>query len=173
MRPLVAAAFGVIPGLAILLAVSPRLGLAVVALVVVSGAIWLMTRCRHPGRLGLLPPSPLPDGTRVPARWYCDQCGASWPAAIEHDTTPVMRYSGFDQSKAPAAARRAAEEERKRQALAVRRATMGDGSAPRPRPTPDPVVDNRPTVVAIGEGRRPRVSSAEVDPRSGRPASSA
>jgi hypothetical protein len=135
---------------------APRLGLGLLVLAIIGVAVWLLTQCRHPGRLGLLPPTVKADGTREPARWFCDQCGKSWPAAIEHESTPIVRYSGFDQTKAPAAARRASEADRKRQALAVRRATTSDTLPVRTRPAADPTPEARPTVVAIAQGRRDR-----------------
>lgn len=94
------------------------------------GLYWLGT-CRHSGPLGLLPPTTADDGTRLPARWYCDACGKSWPAGLESDHAPVVRFSGYDESKLPAAARRAAAFEKQRTALAAKRAGL---SAARPEP---------------------------------------
>jgi hypothetical protein len=145
-----------IPGVGLVLALAPRLGIGLLAIAVIGVAFWLLTQCRHPGRLGLLPPTVRDDGTREPARWFCDQCGKSWPAAIEHESTPIVRYSGFDQTKAPAAARRADEADRKRQALAVRRATRAETGPSRSRQVPETTTEGRPTVVAIAQGRRDR-----------------
>src|SRR5215216_2402767 len=63
-------------------------------------------RCHHSSP-GLLPPTTQDDGTRLGARWFCDSCGHTWPAGFERDTRPVVRYQGYDESKAIAAARRA------------------------------------------------------------------
>jgi hypothetical protein len=109
-------------------------GAALVAVVV-----WQLTKCRHGQRLGLLPPVLNERGERVPARWYCDACGKSWPAMFEHGPAPVPRFSGYDQSKAAAAARRAAELEERTRTLALKRAGLVDArppAKPRLKPTP-------------------------------------
>jgi hypothetical protein len=93
-----------------------------------AGLVWL-SRCRHSGRLGLLPPTTADDGTRTPAKWYCDACGRSWPTGLEHERTPVVRFSGYDQSKLPAAARRAAAHDKQRHSLAVKRAGLSANRA--------------------------------------------
>jgi hypothetical protein len=153
MRPMVAGLVGLVPGVALAAVFAPRLGVALVVGAILAGAIWMMSRCRHPGRLGLLPPSALADGTRLPARWFCDACGKSWPAAFEHENTPVVRYSGFDETKAPAAARRAADLDRRKQALAVKRAGLAESSARARESAREMREPARPTIVAI-EGRR-------------------
>ena len=79
-------------------------------------------RCHHPAPLGLLPPTTDADGTRLPARWFCDRCGRTWPAGFEHEHRPIPRYEGFDQSKAPEAARRADDLYKRKHAMALRRA---------------------------------------------------
>jgi hypothetical protein len=68
------------------------------------------------------------NGTRQPARWFCDACGNSWPAIFERDQQPVRRFEGYDESKAAGAARRADELFRRQHQLAIRRA----GAAERP-----------------------------------------
>jgi hypothetical protein len=93
-------------------------GLSVCAIV----AIWRSAWCRHAGPLGLLPPVANADGTRSPARWFCDHCGKTWPATFEREQRPVLRFVGYDQSKAPHAARRAEALERRQRVLALRRA---------------------------------------------------
>lgn len=103
-------------------------------------------RCYHPGPLGLLPPVTAEDGTRLPARWFCDVCGKEWPANFEREHKPVTRFEGYDESKATTAARRADELYRKQQALALRRAGV---EVRRPRPE-RPVAE----VVAIEPLRR-------------------
>ncbi len=79
-------------------------------------------RCRHRGPLGLLPSVVDEAGQRLPARWYCDDCGRSWAANFEHGHTPVQRFKGYDESKAVTSARRAQELELAQRALAIRRA---------------------------------------------------
>lgn len=103
-------------------------------------------RCRHASP-GLLPPITNTDGSRVSARWCCHECGKTWPATFEHDTRPIQKYSGYDESKAIAAARRADQLSRQQRGLAVRRA----GTARRPRPV-SPLASA--DVVAITRGHR-------------------
>jgi hypothetical protein len=91
------------------------------------GLYWLGT-CRHSGPLGLLPPTTADDGSRVPARWYCDACGKAWPAGLESDHAPVVRFTGYDESKLPAAAKRAAAFEKQRTVLAAKRAGLAAGA---------------------------------------------
>ena len=82
-----------------------------------------MNRCRHP--YPALQPAMRDDGGELqPARWYCHDCGRSWAAIFERETTPVLRYSGFEQEKAIEAARRADELDARRRALAVDRAGL-------------------------------------------------
>jgi hypothetical protein len=110
-------------GSVIVMAVFTPIALAGVAgVALLGGAWWMLARCRHRDRLGLLPPTTLADGTRLSARWYCDECGKTWNASFERDTAPVVKFTGYDQSKAPAAARQAAELRERQQAAAVRRA---------------------------------------------------
>lgn len=92
--------------------------------VLVPAIIWAV-RCHHRGPLGLLPPVTDSSGLRLPPRWYCDDCGRSWPADFEHHQTPVQRFKGYDESKAVSSARRANELELAQRALAVRRAGLG------------------------------------------------
>jgi hypothetical protein len=99
----------------------------------VVGAAWSLLRCHHPGKLGLLPPVVTPAGDRLPARWYCDHCGESWPAGITREAGPVQRFSGYDETKARSAARRATELEAAQRDLAVRRS-----GAPAPPATKKP-----------------------------------
>ena len=98
-------------------------GLAALGIWVVA-LVWRSTWCRHPGPLGLLPPVANADGTRSPAQWFCDRCGKTWVASFEREQTPILRYDGFDQSKAQNAARRADELERRQRSLALRRAGL-------------------------------------------------
>ncbi len=98
-----------------------RYRIAALALALVPVVIWAM-QCRHRGPLGLLPSVTDETGQRLPPRWYCDNCGRSWPADFEHHQTPVQRFKGYDESKAVSAARRANELEMAQRALAIRRA---------------------------------------------------
>ena len=109
---------------AVLAVAVPMAFVSTVAVVAGGVILYRFGRCHHGARLGLLPPTTAADGARLPARWYCDSCGRSWPAGLEHDRSPVVRFSGYDQSKFPAAARRAAAFEKQRQSLAVRRAGL-------------------------------------------------
>jgi hypothetical protein len=105
-------------------------------------------RCHHPAPLGLLPPTTDADGTRLPARWFCERCGGTWPAGFEHEHRPIPRYEGFDQSKAPEAARRADDLYKKKHAMALKRAGYSGGDK---RKTPErPAAE----VVAIEPLRR-------------------
>lgn len=113
------------------------------AIAVLALAAWQLGRCRHPGPLGLLPPTHEPDGSVVPARWFCDGCGRTWPAVFEREQRPVARFVGYDQTKATAAARRAEDLARRQRALALRRAGI---------------------VTAATNGRRSVARGAEVVP---------
>ena len=108
----------------ILLLASRHISLGLLSLAAGLAALMWFGRCRHPGRLGLLPPRTATDGTRIPARWFCDHCGESWPANLEHDRHPILKFAGYDESKAPRAAQRAADLDRRRQDLAIRRAGL-------------------------------------------------
>ena len=111
-----------------------------------AAVVWRVWQCHHPGPLGLLPPTLDNDGTRLPARWFCDGCGATWPANFEREHVPVRKFVGFDEAKAVQAARRADELFRRQHQLASRRA-----GTPRKRPQA-----RRPAaeVVAIDNVRR-------------------
>jgi hypothetical protein len=86
--------------------------------------VWQCARCRHAQPLGLLPPIVDAQGARVPSRWYCADCGGMWPAVFDHGHAPILRFAGFDQSKAPAAAKRAHELEDGLRLLAIKRSGM-------------------------------------------------
>jgi hypothetical protein len=137
-------------------------------LVAVGGAVWIAGRCPHSGPLGLLPPTFDDEGRRLPPRWFCPDCGAKWAANFEHDRRPVTRYSGYDEAKAVASARRASNLESQQRKLALVRAGLDAPelpvfSAPRPRPvvtrttpaiapvlsmTPTPLTTERKNVLA-------------------------
>ena len=80
---------------------------AACAIAGVAALVAAFSRCRHPGPLGLLPPVTGDNGVRLPARWFCEKCGRTWPAQDLTGSTPVARYEGYDQAKAVQAARRA------------------------------------------------------------------
>lgn len=87
-----------------LFVVSLILAVAVVTIFVPNGVLALvsagafgftfMLRCRHASP-ALLPPTTALDGSRVAARWCCHDCGKAWPAAFEHDTRLIQKYSGY------------------------------------------------------------------------------
>jgi hypothetical protein len=92
--------------------------------------------CRHPGPLGLMPPTDNGEGGRTRAQWFCDRCGKSWPAGLEQEEHIIQRFTGYDESKAVAARKRADELAKRQRSLAVGRA----GQAVKPRvdpPKPD------------------------------------
>lgn len=108
--------------------------------------LWCLGRCTHPRPLGLLPPVTDEHGHRTPAQWYCGQCGKRFPAQFEHDRTPIQRFSGYDESKAREAARRAADLDGRRRQLAVRRA----GLTRSPEPEHDTVKRSGPVPIRGG-----------------------
>jgi hypothetical protein len=141
-------------------AAMPRVALGVFTCLGVAGLVWVCSRCRHTGPLGLLPPITLADGTKQPARWFCSTCGKEWPAGLDHDTAPIVKYSGFDESKARTAAKRALELERRTQELAVRRAGLAVSRVGPQQSTPTPASSapastpgGVPTVVSIQDRR--------------------
>ena len=107
----------------------PLAGLGVVAL---SGAC-VALRCSHSGPLGLWPATISDTGEPVPARWFCDRCGKSWPAGFDHGKPPVQKFTGYDESKAVRSAHRAMELEQRQRLLALRRAGMEHQEPKKPR----------------------------------------
>jgi len=135
-------------------------GARVIGVLAITGlgvyAISQMLRCRHPSP-GLLPPVTAADGSRVGARWCCHECGKVWDAAFEHGARPIQKYSGYDESKAIASARRAENLTRQQRDLAVRRAGLGGrGRAVTPQASAAPQVPSHSAadVVAITRGHR-------------------
>lgn len=119
----------------------------VMAAAAAASVVYLLSRCQHPAP-GLLPPTTADDGTRVSARWFCDECGKTWAAGFDEGVTrPVARYSGYDESKLVSSARRAEQHARQQRELAVRRA--GIGARPRKAGARMPA-----EVVAINGGHR-------------------
>lgn len=133
------------------LQIRPQFWGIVLSLAALAAVMWQFARCRHTGPLGLLPPVHDETGALVPARWYCDQCGKSWPAVFEREQQPITRFAGYDESKAPAASRRADELARRQRALAMRRAGIATGLSAERRAAarPDPAA-----VVPIAQSRR-------------------
>ena len=122
---------------------------------IVTAIAWRVSRCPHGGPLGLLPATTDLTGARLPARWRCDACGATWAARFDKEHTPVRRFLGYDESKAAHAARRAAELADGRRALAVRRAGFHvAGRATLRAAGPAGSRLDSPAVVSIRSGRR-------------------
>lgn len=123
-------------------------------LLVCAGAIaWRLSLCPHPGPLALLPATRDLDGTPLPARWYCDACGQSWEAHFEREHTPVPKFTGYDESKAVHAAKRAADLADRQRALALQRAGLRP-AAKKAKPVLREPAHASDTVVPIGQGRR-------------------
>lgn len=116
----------------------------------VGAAFWWLARCHHPRPLALLPPMTDEDGRHQPAQWFCAQCGERFPANFEHERLPIPKFSGYDEAKAVASARRAADVELRQRRLAVKRAGM-TLRAPARRPA---VPAARTEPVAIQDHRR-------------------
>jgi hypothetical protein len=146
---LVALAGGLrVPGL-------PWWGLAL-GLVVVGAVAWRLSVCSHDGPLALLPATTDIDGAPLPPRWFCDACGKAWAANFEKEHTPVMRFTGYDESKAVSSAKRASELAERQRALALQRAGLRPASsAKKVKPVPEPALAaDHADVVPIGHGRR-------------------
>ena len=141
---------GGVSGAAVAAWTAPAEAMMVLGTAAVAVSCWFCGKCHHRGPLGLLPPVELADGTRQGSQWFCDACGKSWPAGIEHASTPIVKYAGYDQSKLPLAAKRAADLARKKQEMAVRRAGIG---APRTTVARQAPATSR-TIVSIQQGRR-------------------
>jgi hypothetical protein len=138
MRRVVMSVVLVVTAAAAVLALVNGTWTMVLAAVVGGAGLWQFGRCRHPGPLGLLPPSTDDAGQPVPARWFCDACGQSWPAAFDHGQPPVRRFDGYDPSKAVTAAKRADDLARRQRALAVRRAGLETPRQPTRQPRIQP-----------------------------------
>jgi hypothetical protein len=105
----------------------PWWGLAC-GLCIVGAMAWRLSICPHDGPLALLPATTALDGSPLPPRWHCDACGQTWAANFAKERTPVRRFTGYDESKAVNAARRAAELADRQRALALRRAGLRPAS---------------------------------------------
>jgi hypothetical protein len=140
MRRLVTSVVLLVIAVAALAALTSGTWTTLFAAAVGAAGVWQFGRCHHPGPLGLLPPSTDDAGQPVPARWFCDACGKSWPAAFDHGQPPVRRFDGYDPSKAVTAAKRADDLARRQRALAVRRAGLEAPRQPKSRPDSAEVV---------------------------------
>jgi hypothetical protein len=116
---------------------------------------WRLSVCPHEGPLALLPATTDIEGAPLPPRWFCDSCGKTWAANFDRAQTPVAKFTGYDESKAVNAAKRAAELSDRQRVLALQRAGLRPSAAgPRRAPAkPAPVPDTA-DVVPIGHGRR-------------------
>jgi hypothetical protein len=122
--------------------------------VAVAALAWRLSVCSHDGPLALLPATTDLNGTHLPPRWYCDSCGATWAANFEKEHTPVRKFTGYDESKAVTAAKRAAELADRQRALALQRAGLRPtGKKVKPVSEPALTTDTA-DVVPIGQGRR-------------------
>jgi hypothetical protein len=131
----------------------PWWGLAMV-LVSVSGFAWWLSQCRHRGPLGLLPATTDIDGTALPPRWFCDSCGKTWAAHFEREHTPIQRFTGYDESKAVRAAKRASELADRQRALALQRAGLRPAARKARTTRVAAHAADTADVVPIGQGRR-------------------
>lgn len=121
-RVISAALLGVSSGGASVLA-GQSIWIGIAAAGVIGVGFWQLTTCHHPRPLALLPPVHDGSGDKG-AHWFCAACGARWPAEFEHSSRPTQRFSGYDESKAKGAARRADVLELRSRELAVQRAGM-------------------------------------------------
>jgi hypothetical protein len=130
---------------ALALALTGQSAWLVIGVLALGAGLWASSTCFHPRPLSLLPPIRSADGTVAPAQWFCSACGRSWPAMIDHPHPPVPKFMGHDQSKAAAAAKRAAALELRTRELAVMRSGMKPPSSPPPakRSGPVPVQSRR------------------------------
>jgi hypothetical protein len=122
---LAAGALAVLPGLWL------GLGLAAAAAL----TLWKFSGCPHPRPLSLLPPIGGPGEERLPARWFCERCGQTWAASLDRLHPPIQRFHGYDATKAPQAAKRAAALEHRRRELAIQRGGMKKPAALPPSAT--------------------------------------
>ena len=126
----IARAAGVIIGIGVAVALLPVTWSAIAVAGVGGWAIWRFGGCPHPRPLSLLPPVNGPGDERVPARWFCGRCGQAWPAALDRLHPPIQRFHGYDATKAPQAARRAAALEQRLRELAIQRGGMRKAASP-------------------------------------------
>jgi hypothetical protein len=130
----------------------------ILGIAAVGALAWRLSVCPHDGPLALLPATTDIEGTPLPPRWFCDACGRTWAANFDKAQTPVAKFTGYDESKAVNAAKRAAELAERQRMLALQRAGLRPATATarraaRPAPEPNRVPDTA-DVVPIGHGRR-------------------
>jgi hypothetical protein len=129
-----------------------------VGVVIAGAAAWRLSICQHSGPLALLPATTDLDGAPLPPRWFCDACGKTWAANFEKEHTPVRKFTGYDESKAVNAARRAAELADRQRLLALQRAGLrpaAQAAARRVKPVREPEMSpDTAAIVPIGQGRR-------------------
>jgi len=114
--------------LAVGVAVAPWAGWIVASATVGVAALFMAsTRCRH-RHATLQPPVHNGGPDRDHARWYCDRCGATWPAGFAAETKPRLIYGGYDEHKAIRSAARADTLEKERRRVAGKRAGWSNGS---------------------------------------------
>ncbi len=97
---------------------------AIVAVLAVGAVAWRLSVCPHAGPLALLPATTALDGTALPPRWFCDACGRTWTANFSKTQTPRPSFTGYDESKAVASAKRAAELTERQRSMALKRAGL-------------------------------------------------
>jgi hypothetical protein len=116
---------------------------------------WKLSSCPHRGPLALLPATAGLDGAMRPPRWYCDACGLEWEAHFEKAQTPVRKFTGYDESKAVHAAKRAAELADRQRTLALQRAGLRPAARKVKTARPPALsTDAADVVVPIRQGRR-------------------
>lgn len=124
---------------------------------VIAGAVaWRLSVCQHDGPLALLPSTTDIDGAPLPPRWFCDACGRTWAANFEKEQTPVRKFTGYDESKAVNAAKRASELAERQRVLALQRAGLRPAAGARKvKSVPEPARSgDHADIVPIGHGRR-------------------
>jgi hypothetical protein len=128
----------------------------ILGIAVVGALAWRLSTCPHDGPLALLPSTTDLDGAHLPPRWFCDACGSTWAANFDKEHTPVTKFTGYDESKAVSAAKRANELAERQRALALQRAGLRPATARRvTKQAPDPSrVPDTADIVPIGQGRR-------------------
>src|SRR4051794_14500673 len=110
--------------------------------VIVGAFAWRLSVCPHDGPLALLPATTDLNGTPLPPRWFCDRCGATWEANFEKEHTPVRKFTGYDESKAVTAAKRAAELAERQRALALQRAGLRPTGNKKVKAVPEPAMSS-------------------------------
>ncbi|GMV23269.1 MAG: hypothetical protein AMXMBFR57_32180 [Acidimicrobiia bacterium] len=116
--------WGVVGLVGAFLFVDRSVWLGIGGLALLAGAVYEVGRCHHREPLALLPASTDLHGAPLPPRWFCDRCGREWPAEFQKDQIPVQRFSGYDESKAVSAARRADQLRERQRHLALERAGL-------------------------------------------------